>query len=211
MESITPYRVKKFTCPLCNTFASQSWYPARVEFNEYGRRGYENASDIVLAFCHACEDFSIWKDQKMVFPDNLPVDPPNEDLSEEIIADYEEAASILNKSPRGSAALLRLAIQKLCHDLGCNPSKSIDNNIAELVKKGLHPKVQKALDIVRVTGNEAVHPGQIDLSDDIETAKKIFELVNIIARQMITEEKDIDSIYESLPNEKREAIEKRDN
>ncbi len=145
----------------------------------------------------------------MVYPDTLPVEIPNQDLSAEIVNDYNEAASILNKSPRGAAALLRLAIQKLCHELGCDPKKKIDDNIAELVKKGLLPKVQKALDIVRVTGNEAVHPGQIDLSDDIETAKKLFGLVNIIARQMITEEKEVNSLYDSLPEEKRSAIEKR--
>jgi hypothetical protein len=38
--------------------------------------------------------------------------------------------------------------------------------------------VQQSLDIVRVIGNDAVHPGQIDLTDDIETATKLFVLIN---------------------------------
>jgi len=115
----------------------------------------------------------------------------------------------LQKSPRGAAALLRLCIQKLCMELG-EKGKDLNTDIKNLVAKGLPEGVQKSLDIVRVIGNESVHPGQIDLRDDMETAKVLFKLVNLIAEKMITEPKEVEEIYNILPEEKRQQIKKRD-
>jgi hypothetical protein len=95
----------------------------------------------------------------MIFPSALPAEPPNLDLPNDIIDDYEEAREIANKSPRGAAALLRLAIQKLCKHLG-QPGKNINDDIKALVAAGLPPKVQEALDIVRVVGNDSVTQDQ---------------------------------------------------
>ncbi len=134
---------------------------------------------------------------------------PNPDLRDDIREDYLEARGIVTKSPRGAAALLRLCTQKLCQQLG-KPGKNPNEDIAALVKEGLPTGVQKSLDVVRVIGNNAVHPGQIDLKDDVETANKLFELINIIARVMITQPKEIARLYESLPVGQREAIEQRD-
>lgn len=121
-----------------------------------------------------------------------------------------EAASILDASPRGAAALLRLCVQKLCKFLG-EGGKNINADIAELVKKGLDPRVQKMLDSVRVIGNNAVHPGAIDWRDNREIAEKLFRLINMIADIMISQPKAIDEIYDGLGEKNREAIVQRDN
>ena len=71
-------------------------------------------------------------------------------------------------------------------------------------------RIQKALDVVRVIGNEAVHPGQIDLDDNTEVANKLFQLVNMISETMISQPKAVDELYESLPEAKRKEIAKRD-
>jgi hypothetical protein len=133
----------------------------------------------------------------------------NPDLPPDIKSDYDEARSISSMSPRGAAALLRLAIQKICIYLG-GQGKDLNSDIAALVKKGLPEKVQKSLDTVRVIGNEALHPGQMDLRDDAKTVSQLFGLVNLIADVMITQPKKIDQIFEGLPESKREAIRKRD-
>jgi len=78
-----------------------------------------------------------------------------------------------------------------------------------MVSKGLPVIVQQSLDIVRVTGNEAVHPGQID-TDDIDVANKLFDLVNIIIEYMITLPKKVSGLYESLPKDKLDSIKERD-
>lgn len=116
---------------------------------------------------------------------------------------------ILDLSPRGAAALLRLGIQKLCQHLG-ETGENLYHDIAALVKKGLDVRVQRALDVVRVIGNNAVHPGHIDLRDDRATAEKLFGLVNLIAERMISQPKHVQELYESLPEGARKAIEKRD-
>lgn len=130
-------------------------------------------------------------------------------MPQEIIDDYNEAADVFNLSPRSSAALLRLAIQKLCKHLG-ESGKNINNDIKNLVKKGLPPKVQEALDSVRVIGNESVHPGELNLNDSREVAAQLFKLVNFITIKMISEPKEIDEIYNGLPENKLKGIQDRD-
>ena len=103
----------------------------------------------------------------MVYPIAATAPLPNPDLPADIKADYEEARGIASLSPRGAAALLRLAIQKLCKDLA-ESGENINADTKSLVNKGLSVQVQQALDVVRVTGSNAVHPGQIDLQDDPE-------------------------------------------
>jgi hypothetical protein len=152
---------------------------------------------------------ALWCDEKLIFPNVGPAELPNPDMPDEIRADYAEANSIANASPRGAAALLRLAIQKLCKHLG-KAGKNINEDIAALVADGLPAKVQQALDTVRVIGNEAVHPGTIDLRDDPSIVAQLFRLTNFIVQKMITEPNEIDGIYSRLPDRKRGEIERRD-
>ena len=146
----------------------------------------------------------------MVYPRNLSADPPNEDLNEEIKSLYNEASKIFPDSPKGATALLRLALQMLLKQIG-KEGKNINNDIKELVESGLSSKIQKALDLLRVVGNNAVHPGQIDLDDNSEVASKLFKILNMIADEMITKPKEIDILYDNVvPAETRGHIAKRD-
>lgn len=204
------FKESSFNCPLCNAFANQSW----LEGHYYGKMGYaaigdEPDTETWFCACGHCHDYSIWRHETMIYPDFSTTEPPNDDLGDEIKSDYREAASILQKSPRGSAALLRLAIQRLCQQLG-EKGKDLNVDIANLVKKGLPLKVQQSLDALRVIGNESVHPGQIDLRDDPKIAQALFRLVNFIAEKMVTELNEIDSIYSKIPEEKKKQIKKRD-
>ncbi len=145
----------------------------------------------------------------MIYPSNGGVPMANADLSEAIKSNYNEAAEILSKSPRGAAALLRLCIQMLCKDLG-QVGKNINKDIAELVKIGLPIKVQQALDYVRVVGNNAVHPGRMDLNDNADIAIRLFSLINLIADVMISQPNEIDKLYKTLPESNLKSIDKRD-
>jgi hypothetical protein len=129
-------------------------------------------------------------------------------MPEDVRVDFLEAAAIVDTSPRGAAALLRLSVERLMPHLDAK-AKSINASIGLLVAKGLDPKIQKALDVLRVIGNEAVHPGQIDLKDDKATALKLFDLVNIIVQALITTPNQINSMFDTLPPNALDGIQKR--
>ena len=89
--------------------------------------------------------------------------------------------------------------------------RNINENIKALVSKGLPVSVQQALDVVRVVGNRAVHPGQIYFDvDDINTANLLMHLLNVIVERMITEPKEINELYQHLPENIRQSISNRD-
>jgi len=88
--------------------------------------------------------------------------------------------------------------------------KNINDDIKALVAQGLPVRVQQALDVCRVVGNNAVHPGEMDLNDTSEVAQTLFRLANIIVEEMITKPKEIETIYNALPEGARSAIAKRD-
>jgi hypothetical protein len=126
-------------------------------------------------------------------------------MPDDIKIDQEGARSVFNDSPRSSAALLRRTIQKLCKHLGF-PGTNINDDIKAMVAKGLPLQVQQSLDIVRVVGDEQVHPGPLDVRDDPETATRLFELVNYIVEDRISRPKQIAELYAKLPEEKRKGI-----
>lgn len=164
--------------------------------------------NVNISKCYNCKEFTIWEHEQIVYP-NTKIDIlPNPDLPAHIKKLFEEAREIVSASPKGAAALLRLSIQHMCKELG-ESGKNIDKDIANLVGKGLNPLVQQALDVVRVIGNEAVHPGEIDLDDNRDTALQLFNVVNLIATQMISHPKQVQSLYGNLPEKKLEGIEQR--
>jgi hypothetical protein len=177
---------------------------------EHGKDHYRppQLANAAVSLCHICRRPAIWINAAVIYPATRQGAEPNEDMPDDVRADYDEARSIVALSPRGAAALLRLAIQKLCDQLG--EKGSLDDAIGSLVQKGLDPRIQKALDIVRVIGNEAVHPGKIDLRDQPDTALELFRLVNLIVENRISQPKHVDEMYGRLPESKRLAIEARD-
>jgi hypothetical protein len=88
--------------------------------------------------------------------------------------------------------------------------KNINDDIASLVRSGLDPSVQQALDALRVIGNNAVHPLELDLRDDTETVNALFGLLNFIVEDRIARPKKLTQLYQGLPEGAREAIERRD-
>ncbi len=131
-------------------------------------------------------------------------------MPSDVQTDYEEARAIVARSPRGASALLRLATQKLVNELE-GGSGDLNAKIGRLVANGLPIPIQQALDALRVIGNEAVHPGELDLEDDVETASGLFNLLNLIVEDRIEQPKRIAEMYAKLPPTKLQGIQQRDN
>jgi len=209
-------RQASFHCPHCGVLAEQTWseniHCYYTELLPSGQKAdtFYFLQNTWIARCGHCKNISLWINEKMVYPLTGNVELANPDLPEDIKNDYNEAKGIVNISPRGAAALLRLAVQKLCIHLG-EKGTNINDDIKNLVKKGLPETMQQALDSVRVIGNNAVHPGTIDLNDDIEIAYALFGFVNIICETLISQPKKVKEYYEKyIPENIRSGIEKRD-
>lgn len=201
-----------FNCPFCGYWAHQKW--ARAQAPQPFSK--QVIPDTQFAQCEKCQAYSIWHKEVMIFPTVGSAPPPHPDLPKDIKEDYEEARAVASRSPKSAAALLRLTIDKLMNIileeevLEDNKKLDLNDKIKLMVQKGLSPDMQRAFDSVRIIGNKAVHPGQIDLNDNPQMVNKLFELVNIIARQTITEPKATREFYDNnLPEGERNNIEKR--
>lgn len=196
-------QAKQFHCIHCGVFAKQEWGVLCF--------GYHSTRESPITFCKCvhCNGLSYWYESRMLIPAEAPVAPPHPDMPASVIAEYQEARSIFARSPRAAVALLRLAIQKLMPELG-EKGDNINTDIKSLVAKGLPAQVQQAFDFCRVVGNNAVHPGEINLNDTSEMGQHLFNMINFIIEDRITRPKQIAELYAQLPDSARAAIEKRD-
>ncbi len=215
-----------FNCPHCNAYSRMVW----SRLYSYKQNFEIKDIEVHAVRCEHCERHSIWegvylhtdleyaeeanaenaKKSTQLFPYASTAPMPSPDLPEDCKGDFMEARDIFARSPRGSAALLRLVVQKLCKNLGM-PGQNINDDIKMLVReRNLSEMVQQALDAIRVIGNNAVHPGELQLEDDAETAIVLFEMVNIIVDEMISKPNKAQALFDRLPAGAKAAIAKRD-
>lgn len=226
-----------FNCPSCGAYAHQKWH--RTEIREMSWESIDESSPVLDALqqltiglraltdqeaatwvsvvngvsfskCDRCKEPAIWLGGRLLWPSEGLAPPPNSDLPKDALQYYNEANAIARASPRAAAVLVRLAIEALCNTL-VPEKRSLNAAIRALVDRGLSKRTQQALDVVRVVGNNAAHPGQIDLNDDLETVEALFRLANLIADEVISRTKEVDTMYDALPAGIRERIAKSDN
>lgn len=201
----------KYTCPHCNTLSQMRCDKHHFDSDMSRTRMSELliSNELTIHRCQCCGKKILWIDDTYIYPD-IVSEEANPDMPNSVKQLYNEAALISNKSPRAACALLRLAVDKLCLELG-EIDRDINKNIGALVKRGLSRDVQQALDIVRVVGNKAVHPGQIAFDvDDYATATMLMHLLNMIVTRMISEPNEINCLYQGLPESVKKSIENRD-
>lgn len=207
------FKGRAFTCLHCSTLTSMAW--AQLIANPFNN---PFSSRFWLCQCLHCRESSVWGAEsesaavttgRLVYPHRISAPAAHEDLPEQCRADFEEARQVYSFSPRASAALLRLCLQRLLVNLG-GAGVKIDTDIKTLVANGLDSHIQQALDVIRVTGNQAVHPSEMNTDDDQNTVLVLFEMINMIVDELVRRPKSIQKQFDSLPLSVREAIERRD-
>ncbi len=195
-----------FTCPQCGALSPQVW---RKYYRESRRGAHAEIDYFAVSICTGCEAPLFWFKDRIIEPDIQSAPPPNRDLSEDIRRDYAEAAAIAPRSPRAAAALLRLALRKLCRELG-QDGRDLSADIAVLVARGLTRRMLDVLNSVRVVGTDAVGPGTVDDRDDADTVGLLFTILNLIADEMISRPKYLDQAYARLDRRPRPIGEPED-
>ena len=140
-----------FTCPFCDNTSPHKWFLSdrmiqigsyNSSLGEYTPASRQNVFDVfrgheykawAFAQCAHCKGLTVWKSGKMIDPEPAVGVPPNDEMPEKVLEIYREASSVFPKSPRASAALLRLALQILLETvLGNDAKKRIVDNIVIL-------------------------------------------------------------------------------
>ena len=205
-EYIKPQLGKSsFHCPMCNVFAQQFWSQAHQTVGL-------TIKSLKVADCGHCKKHSVWQYGEMVYPKLSTAPLAREDMPEDVKKIYEEARDVAGVSARATAALLRVALEKLTIHLG-ETEGTLNTRIKNLKDKGLPEEVIMSLDIVRITANEGgSHSGQIDLEskDNSEIVDGLFLLVNFIVEKTISDQKRIKEMFKCLPENKTREIKNRD-
>lgn len=206
------YESDNFHCAHCKVYASQYWaylYTQKMTGVAHTSQGQPLPDKFAVSICSHCRQCSIWVEESLVYPVQITVEDPNDDMPDEVKKLYRESAQILSISPRAAAALLRLGLQILLGAVGGN-GKNINDDIGKIVKSGVELETQKALDTLRVLGNNGAHPGEIKLDEDPGLVIKMYELMNYITDRLITQKNQINELFEGLPEGIKDQIKSRD-
>ncbi|HEM8291498.1 DUF4145 domain-containing protein [Providencia rettgeri] len=228
MSKIIPpnFKGESFTCPHCGAFSHMIWANLMTSTSYQGP--FEPAKPLYSQFwqslCAACSQPNVWMEKNkymteidetysygtMIYPTTNTAPLPHTDMPPEVKQDYCEAASIQRNSPRGAAALLRLALQKLCKHLGEN-GENINADIRALSSKGkVSNEVIRMADVLRITGNCSVHPSEMSSKDIDEVSDGLFGLINYIVKEAISDPAFRSSIYDKMPENLRKKAEEQD-
>ncbi len=133
--------------------------------------------DIAHGFCPSCSNLIVLvrdgtyivlrgegkldkiSSEVIVYPKNINHQKLAPEVPDEFSNEFDEAASVLDASPKASAAISRRLLQKLLHEKFGIKARNLDKEIEEFIsRKDLPSHISEAVDAVRSIGNFAAHP-----------------------------------------------------
>lgn len=185
-----------FTCAYCGAYAQQSTHEVRCinKLNVYRTRvlfdRISGSSELCLKQCQFCGKDHLFDSEYniLLYPKKSSAPPAQEDMPEEVLALYKEAASIVSDSPSAACLLIRKALEVLLADLTkeTNLNKMITVITEDATKPWAKP-LTPLLTSIRLIGNDAVHPREINRADNEQTALTLFSFLNICVDQLISQ------------------------
>ena len=130
-------------------------------------------------------------------------------IPERVAKDFNEAYSVLNISPKSSAALSRRLLQDILHNHFHIKKKTLEIEIEEFTKRAdVSSALISALDLVRTVGNFAAHPKKCSHTGEIVEVEKDEAECLIDTIEMLI---DFAFIRPSLEQERREKMQEKYN
>lgn len=209
LERVPTLNGEAFDCPTCRAFANQQW----TNLMQLGlglepfHDGPDGSGAWTAAQCARCREWSVWRDERMMFPASGPAPAPHRDMPSEARSLYEEARAVVGISRRAGTALARAALERLLKSLDADAGHV---NLATRIERVL-PKVPaplgQMLTVIRVAGNASLHVA--DEADDVlvlvldpeetQIVDLIFASINDLVEEWVTKPKRVAALYSRVP------------
>lgn len=202
-----------FRCPFCNqnmSLNSMTYWTHRISFSDsncsakiphlrieiYRCPNDSCRKETILAFG---ENNYIENNSVLIYPESGSIQFP-EYVPKAIKQDYEEACSILRKSPKASATLSRRCLQGMIRDFwGIKKNRLIDE-IQALQDKV--PAAQwAAIDALRQLGNIGAHMEKdVNTMIDVDTgeAESLLSLIELLIQKWYINRNDEQELYKRI-------------
>jgi hypothetical protein len=168
-------------CPKCRVsmhFEFEGQYTYRTDKPEEG-------AELQYGFCPECRALIVllrsgtyrWVDdrgeivtvtsEEVIYPKSVMhlVDPL---IPDKYRVPFNEAYSVLNLSPKASAALSRRLLQSILWDEYNLKRRNLETEIAEFIQiNGIPAEISESVDVVRNVGNFAAHPSKYQNTGEI--------------------------------------------
>ncbi|GAA3743889.1 hypothetical protein GCM10022239_19140 [Leifsonia bigeumensis] len=167
------------------------------------------------ALCGRCEDFSVWRNNRIMYPASSTAPFPHEDMPADAMELYEEARDVVGISRRAGAALARATLERLLKHLDSTPSANaaLAVRIDSIVPK-VSSSVASMLTVIRHVGNKSLHGADqgdqsvILILDESQTelVDLIFSTINALVDELITKPKAAAGYLSLIPEKYRTKI-----
>lgn len=186
-----------YKCPFCNVICHDDGKITKRCYESFEHSGITSIQDsdignvvLELSKCPECgkvavELSSYYKSEEKIIPYSYPpagTIPLPDYIPQPICADYIEAVSIVNASPKASATLSQRCLQGMIRDFwGIKKGRLVDE-IQELQRK-IPPAQWSAIDALRKIGNIGAHMEK-DVNSIVDVdpseAKSLLKLIELL-------------------------------
>ena len=206
---------KTYVCPYCGckqAYSSDCCYSSSIGYRfAYFKRSTEETKCDIEVYHIKCNNencqkitvvaksLSIKGKQWDIFPENIYKQFPDY-IPQQIRDDYEEASSIINRSPKAAATLLRRCLQGMIHDFWGIHEKNLNAEITAL-KPQLQASQWNAVDGLRKIGNIGAHmEADVNMIIDIDykEAIKLQKLIELLLEKWYISRHEEELLYTEI-------------